>query len=131
MKIYHHDIQIELDDTWWVEAGMKGFVPLTRAYLVDIEAAKGRELFEIKIDELGPVRRTPGVPYLVRERALKVLTGFRNMNKISPVEVVFEPPVSKFRYKLVDGTHRLYCSLAAGFSHVWAVQGFDFNAFDQ
>jgi hypothetical protein len=131
MKLYHHDLQIELDDTWWAEAGMKGFVPLTRAYIVDIEAVKGRELFEIEIDELRPVKRNPGVAYLVRERALKVLTGFRNMDKIAPVEVVFEAHGSKFCYELKDGTHRLYCSLAAGFTHIWAVEGFDINTLEQ
>jgi hypothetical protein len=39
MKLYHHDLQIELDDTWWAEAGMDGFVPHNRAYRVDRGAA--------------------------------------------------------------------------------------------
>ena len=134
MKLYHHDLKIELDDTWWAEAGMEGFVPLTRAYLVDIKAAKGREPFEIRIDEVKPVRRNPGVGIFndndeasARDRVVSILRGFRTGSAIPPVEVVFEPAGSDFLYKLVAGAHRFYCSLAAGFTHVWAVKGFDIN----
>jgi hypothetical protein len=42
---------------------------------------------------------------------------------IPPVEVVECGPGSLHRFKLTAGTHRLYLSLAAGFSHVPAVKG--------
>lgn len=135
MKIYHHDLQIEIDDKWLTETGMDDFIPSTRAYLVDIEAAKGRELFEIKIEDVRPVKRSPGVGIFndnekasARDRVVSILRGFRAGSAIPPVKVVFEPTGSKFRYKLVAGTHRFYCSLAAGFSHVWAVEWFDITA---
>jgi hypothetical protein len=130
MKLRHHDLQIELDDTWWTEAGMEGFVPLTRAYHVDANAAQG--VFEIRIDEVRPVRRNPGVGIFnddeersARERVVSILRGFRNGSAIPPVEVVSEPPDTDFRYKLVAGVHRFYCSLGAGFSHVPAVEGWE------
>lgn len=47
-----------------------------------------------------------------------------------PVEVVAAEPHSAQPLRLVHGAHRLYCSLAAGFSHVPAVFGFDINALD-
>jgi hypothetical protein len=132
MKFFHHNLQIKVDDTWWTEAAMEGFVPLTRAYHVNANVAKGRKLFEIRIDEVRPVRRNPGIGIFndneettAKERVISILRGFRVGSAIPPVEVVFEPTDSPFRYKLVAGVHRFYCSLAAGFSHVPAVQGWE------
>jgi hypothetical protein len=113
---------------------MDGFVPLTRTYLVNADAANGRKLFDIRIDEVRPVKRNPGVGIFndnqeasARERVVSILRGFRTGSAIPPVEIVLEPPDSQFRYRLVAGVHRFYCSLAAGFSHVPAVEGFDFS----
>jgi hypothetical protein len=129
MKLCHHHLEIELDDTWWTEAGMDGFVPLKKAYIVNADAANGRKLFEIRIDDVKPVMRGPGVKiFRGKESVLSIFQGFVVGSAIPPIEIVFEPQGSKFRYELVNGTHRLYCSLAAGFSHVPAVEGIKFNA---
>jgi hypothetical protein len=135
MIFYHHDLQIELDDSWWAEAQMDGFVPPATAYRVDLAAAKGQRVFEARIDEIGPVRRKPGIGIFntdatktARERVVCILTGFRTGAAIPPVELVDAPPGSSFLYKLTAGTHRLYCSLAASFSHVPAVERFDITA---
>jgi hypothetical protein len=135
MIFYHHDLKIELDDAWWAEAQMAHFVPPGTAYRVDLSAAKGRTVFEVPIDEIGPVRRKPSVGIFnkndrktARERVLCILNGFRTNAAIPPIELVDTPAGSPFRYKLTAGTHRLYCSLAAGFSHVPAVEGFDITA---
>ena len=61
MQLCHHDLQIELDDSWWTEAGMEGFVPATRAYRVNDEGVNGQKLFEIRIPlEMG---FTPDSPF--------------------------------------------------------------------
>ncbi len=65
-----------------------------------------------------------------KDRVISILTGFRTGSAIPPVEVVLEPEGSNFRYKLVHGAHRFYCSLAAGYSHVPAIMGFDLNTLD-
>jgi hypothetical protein len=95
MKIHHHDLEIELDGTWWEEAGMKNFTPTTNAYCVNIEAAKGCKILKIKIDEVGPVRRNPGVGIFknnkeatAKDRVVSILGGFRTGSTIPPVEVV-------------------------------------------
>jgi hypothetical protein len=135
MIFYHHDLKVELDDAWWAEAHMAGFVPQGTAYRVDLGAAKGEGAFEARIEEIEPVRRKPGVGIFntnetktARERVVCILTGFRTGAAIPPIELVDAAPGSGFRYKLTAGTHRLYCSFAAGFTHVPAVQGFDITA---
>lgn len=138
MKITHHDLEIELDDAWWEEAEMDGFIPVGKAYRVDSEAFDDRRVFEVCVGEVGPVHRNPGVGIFkdndeasARERVVKILGGFLSGAKIPPVEVVPQPNCNEFRYKLVHGAHRFYCSLFAGFSHVPAVEGFDINTLDQ
>jgi hypothetical protein len=135
MIFYHHDLKIELDDAWWAEAQMADFVAPGRAYRVDIAGAKGQRIFEARIDEVGPVRRKPGVGIFnkneeltARERVQRILNGFQSNAAIPPIELVDAPAGSPFRYMLTAGTHRLYCSLAAGFTHVPAVEGFDITA---
>jgi len=138
MKLFHHNLEIELNDAWWAEAKMKDFMPKSSAYRVDLDATKDRPVFEISIDEVRPVKRNPGVGIFndsaeasARARVVSILRGFVADEGIPPVEVIPEPSDSAFSFKLVAGTHRFYCSLAAGFSHVPAVEGFDINAFNQ
>jgi hypothetical protein len=85
-----------------------------------------------------PVYRAPGIGIFndndeatAMERVVSILRGFRSGAAIPPVEVVRQPTRADFRYKLVAGAHRFYCSLAAGFYHVPALMGFDINALDR
>lgn len=135
MRISHHDLTIELDDSWWAEAEMDGFKPASIAYRVEMNDTQSNGIFEVSIDEVGPVQRALGVSIFndsdgatARDRVVSILRGFRAAALIPPVEVVSEPAGSLFRYKLVHGAHRFYCSVAVGFSHVPAVMGFDINA---
>ncbi|MGP0059870.1 MAG: hypothetical protein ACLPID_11355 [Beijerinckiaceae bacterium] len=135
MILTHHDLKIELDDAWWAEAGMANFVPSERAFRPDLAAAKGEAVFEARIDEVGPLRRNPGVGIFndneeatARERVVRILKGFRDGAAIPPVILVEDTSGGVFRYKIGHGSHRFYCSLAAGFSHVPAIEGIDFTA---
>ena len=140
MKFNHHNLEIELDDAWWIDAGMENFTPKRKAYRVDQKKAKEKQILEIKIDEISPVKRSPGVPTFndcietgrsARDRVVYFLSRFVNDAVIEPVKVTLESSDSEFRYQLKDGTHRLYCSLAAGFTHVPAIKGFDWETLDQ
>jgi hypothetical protein len=135
MRLVHHDLTIELDDAWWAEAGMADFIPRSRAFRPDLEAAKGEAIFEAKIDEVAPLRRNIGVGIFndnevatARERVLRIFKGFRAGDAIPPVILVRNGLGTGFRYRLGHGSHRFYCSLAVGFSHVPATEGLDFTA---
>jgi len=137
MEINHHNRKFELDDAWWVEAGMGNFAPKRRAYRVDKEKAEGKEILEIKIEDISTVKRDPSVNIFpndcintgrtARARTVEILQGFAGDAAMGPVEVYPESSDSKFPYELKDGTHRLYCSLAAGFTHIPATK---FKKFD-
>jgi len=129
MKFTHHGLQIEIPDDWWTEAGMRGFVPTFTAYRVNQRLFQN--VREVLIGDIGPVSRNPGVGIFnnceeegcsARERVVRILRGFRFDNAIPPVEIVEGEAGKPYRYKLVHGAHRLYCSLAAGFKCVPAIE---------
>lgn len=136
MEINHHNKYIgELDDALWEEAGMKGFVPTKNAYRVDINKAQGKAILEINLSDVKPVIREnifndSDEFGTAKSRVLRILRWFINDTPIEPVIIALEPSSSDFSYRLVHGAHRFYCSLAAGFSHVPAIIGFDINAMD-
>lgn len=117
---------------------MENFVPSARIYVADHSKAYGRKICEIPIAKFSAVRRNPGIgifndceKYTARQRVVRILRGFVSGKEIKPVKFVYEKPGSPYRYKLVAGAHRFYCSVAAGFSHVPAVEHFDINALDK
>lgn len=135
MEIKHHDLKIELNNEWWEAAGMSGFVPQERAYSVD--HTQYPEVTEIAIEDIGPVSRVAGIDIFndgeegsARQRVVSILRGIRSGEALPPVEVVVDSSNRPHQYKLTHGAHRLYCSLAAGFSHVPAVRGFDWSSLD-
>jgi hypothetical protein len=137
MTLTHHGLEIYLSDDWWAEAGMAGFRPTCDAYCVDSDAFPGRPIHKIRIEDVGPVCRDRGVGIFNdndeatgHERVVAILRGFRSDAAIPPVEVVNGTPGYPHQYKLTHGAHRFYCSLAAGFTHVPAVQGFDWKSLD-
>jgi hypothetical protein len=136
VKIRHHALIIELLDEWWAEAGMIGFVPRCRAYRTSSGSFENQQIQEVSIEEVGPVCRSSGVGIFndssegmsARERVVSILRGFRLNAVIPRVEIVESLRSSAHRYKLVHGAHRFYCSLAAGFTHVPTVRGFDWES---
>lgn len=135
MRITHHNLIVELDDSWWAEAGMQNFVPSASTYRVDATAARKGSVFEVSFDEVRPGQRNPGVGIFnsnaqasAKDRVVSLLRGFRENSAIPPVELLPDETGSNFGYKLAAGYHRFYCSLAAGYSRVPAVIGFDANA---
>lgn len=138
MIFFHHDFRIELDDTWWQAAGMESFVRKGQSFRVDVSQARGRAISIVAIKDIAPMRRnlSHGVfnnneTGSAQQRVTSILTGFRTNAALPPVEVVEQPPGSAQRYKLTAGVHRLYCSVAVGYTHLPCVEGFDIATLDQ
>jgi len=93
MKLTHHGIDIgELPDAWWAEAGMVGFVPTSKSYC--FERSRPWKCREVSIVDVGLVLRNPifrdggDGEGSARERAVRILRGFRLGQRTHPVEVV-------------------------------------------
>ncbi len=134
MRFMHRDVEYAMDNDWWTEAGMAGFVPTRRSFRAGRSTRRGLQTFEIPIDEVEPLVRessSHGVfndsgadrpEGTARDRVVRILRWFREETPIEPVEVMRIPEASAApRFRLYHGAHRFYCSIAAGFSHVPAV----------
>jgi len=119
----HPPLCFEVPDEWWAAAGMLGFVAPGPSYKVDPPLID--EVFTCPIAEVAPMIRQPQVvgdfAGFGRDRLMDILRGFVADVLLPPVQVYRFDQVEGFRYRLHDGYHRFYASVAVGFSHLPAV----------
>lgn len=112
--------EFEIPDDWWAEAGMAGFVPTRGSYRSRADA------IIVRLRDVEPPSRLPecllDFKGFSRDRMVRVLSGFVTDAEIEPVTVAMYPPVDLppaiFRYRVWDGVHRFYASVAAGFEYL-------------
>ena len=134
MLFKHHDIEYVLPDEWWNEAGMPAGTLGGFSYVGGPSPWPKLKVFELAISDVQAVLRqgSHGVfndnPEFgtAHDRVVQILRGFREQVPIPPIEVARLHSAQPSRFKLIHGAHRLYCSIAAGFSHVPAVEVVDF-----
>ncbi len=96
---------------WWCEAGMDAFRPSSKSY-----ASDSTEL--ASISEIQSPRRNVGVKYFEKDRMTPILRGLIKGEVIPPIEVNEVNNLGQYRYRVHNGFHRFYASLAAGFECV-------------
>ena len=113
--------EFEIPDEWWAEAGMTGFVPSGPAYHSTAAATH-----VVRLRDMEPPFRFPEHPLDWRGfshvRLVSILRGIAAGIEIEPVSLVELPPSdvppAPFRYRVRNGLHRFYASIAAGFDHL-------------
>jgi hypothetical protein len=112
--------EFEIPDDWWTEAGMAGFKPTEQTYRSTDEATDA-----IALRDIEPPFRWPEVPKdfrgFDRERMIAVLSGIAIGVSLPPVPLLILPALpdisrAPFAYRVLDGVHRFYASVAAGFT---------------
>jgi hypothetical protein len=107
----------EIPDDWIVEAGFVGFKPTESAYLSTTAG------LSVPLTQVEPIVRFVSTPKdfggFDRGRLIRILKGFVAGDNIEPVEgiqlPIFEVCRSPYRYRVCNGYHRFYASIAAGF----------------
>jgi hypothetical protein len=137
MYIDHHGVMENLPNEWWIAAGMPNFIRSASAYRCDHAAAGSRRVCLVLIADIGPVLRTPGVPVFnadswegisAKDRVERILHAFVEDDALPPVELTKQ--AGRYLFDLKHGMHRLYCSIAAGFTEIPAVKFIDVTALD-
>lgn len=126
MTLGHHDLQFELPDEWWAAAGMAGFSPPGRAYMHDPAAYP--HAFEVAIADVEPLYHRRASHGMFNDnpldggmadfRVTRILAGFRTGAALPPVNVERAQIGAARPYVLKHGAHRLYASIAAGYTHI-------------
>ena len=94
MQFSHNGIEYTLDDQWWAEAGMTGFVPSGRSFRAGASTFPDLVPFEVAIDDVQPLNRKgshgvfndsePGRQEgTARERVLRILKWLRDDSPFS------------------------------------------------
>jgi hypothetical protein len=114
----NHPCDLEIPDDWLAEAGMDGLTPKMLAY----RSTAGAGL--IPLTQIEPPYRSPAVEKdwrgFDRVRMVSILRGFVAGVEIEPVPLLTLPAgtflfPAPYRYRVKDGFHRFYASVAAGF----------------
>jgi hypothetical protein len=110
--------EFEIPDDWIVEAGFSGFTPIASAYRSTTEGLLA------PLTMVEPVVRFVSTPKdfggFDRARLINILKGFVADDDIEPVDAMelpaYEFCAAPYRYRVCNGYHRFYASIAAGFS---------------
>ncbi|WP_027515683.1 hypothetical protein [Bradyrhizobium sp. WSM1417] len=114
----NYPCDFEIPDAWIAEAGFAGFKAKQPAYRSSSDASM------IPLEQIEPLGRFKSHPLdfrgFSRERLVRVLKGFVADDTIEAVPAIRLPVrdfcSGTFRYRVCNGVHRYYASIAAGFS---------------
>ena len=119
--------EFEIPDEWWRSAGMEDFVPRTAYYNTDLSACSEILLVE---EVEPPLREKCEFWFRNRETVIEVLEKIRSGEKLDPIEVWSREKSNSKKFKVRDGFHRFYLSIAAGYSKLPVkINDFDLNEF--
>ena len=109
------DVQFEIPDEWWAFADMDKFSPRTDYY---IYSQKQAEIQIVPLAGIKPPTRSPGTPWFKKYKLMPIFFAFQSPEcELSPIEVL---PVDArpYRFKVYNGFHRYYASIAAGYTQI-------------
>lgn len=116
----HYPCHFEIPDDWLAEAGVIGFTPTTAAF------ASTPNAMVVPLTQIEPPVRFHSTPKdhagFDRSRLVHHLRRFVAGEIVDPVPMlelpVYEYCAAPFRFRVCDGVHRFYGSIAARFSHL-------------
>ena len=109
----NYPCEFEIPDAWLNEAGMDGFTRSAPAYRSTTAAVP------VPLREIEPPYRTPEKDWAAstRARLISVLKGIVTGAEMEPVPLLKLPPgdfpAARYRYRVRNGFHRFYASIAA------------------
>jgi hypothetical protein len=107
-------IEFEIEDDWWNFCEMNAF---SRGARTSYAYNGSTEIQEVPIAEIEPPIRNQGVEPFKKFRMVPILLAFRFLTALPPVEIQpLKNSPSPYSFKVYDGFHRYYASIAAGFT---------------
>ena len=118
-------IEFEIPDAWLEEAGADIYKLTLDSYKYPTDSVNPVVL--MAFDQLQAPEREENVTWFIKDRMVSLLKGAVSECAIPPVEVHLKS--NENTYRLRDGFHRFYMSIALGFSKLPVVVKpyFDFN----
>jgi hypothetical protein len=105
----------DIPEEWWRFAGMDAFA-LNGARCFPVDAARVDDL--VAIADIEPPQRDPGIAAFKKAKMVPILMALVAGNELPPVKACRFGSPSQYRYRLCDGFHRFYASVAVGYPMV-------------
>lgn len=115
-RVPDRPIEFDIPDEWLKAANAREFSPKTRGYLASSDLRWPTTL--IRLSEIAAPVRNVGVRTLDEERTVSILRAITSGQTLPAIEADIPPQASQFKYRVRDGYHRFYVSVALGFSHL-------------
>jgi hypothetical protein len=109
-------VEFEIPDDWWKFCDMENFRPTTTFYLY---SQRDVGVQTVPIAEVRPPERHAGVVGFHKNRLapiLLALTSDRSALPAVPVRALAGD--DRYRYEVLDGYHRYYATIAAGYTRL-------------
>ena len=109
-------IEFEIPDDWWQLCDLENFSPPTTFYLY---SQRDVGVQTVPIAEVRPPERNADVAGFHKNRLAPILLAFTSDRCALPAVPVRELADSNpYRYEVIDGYHRYYASIAAGYTRL-------------
>jgi hypothetical protein len=109
-------IEFEIPDDWWQFCDMEDFRPATTFYLY---SQRDVGVQTVPIAEVKPPVRNTGVIGFHKNRMAPILLAFTSDRCAVPAVPVRELAAGEpYRCEVLDGYHRYYASIAAGYTRL-------------
>ena len=112
--------RFEIPDEWWSFADMDSFTLQGGRFYPyhQIMGAPGGDVEVVRLAEVEPPLRNEGVPPFKKYKLLQVLFAFQSPEGALPPVEVFLASSGRYRFKVRNGYHRYYASVAVGFAQL-------------
>jgi hypothetical protein len=108
-------VAFEIPDEWWTFAEMDGF---SDGEYYPYPVGQADKVQVVPIAEVQPPLRNKGVPPFKKYKMLPVLFAFASPECAMPAVEVTACSEGPYRYRVQNGYHRYYASVAVGFTQL-------------
>jgi hypothetical protein len=117
-KTPRHDRSFDIPDEWWQFAVDPSWNPGGTLYPWCASATNVQRLLLVDVE---PPERDPGIALFKKYKLIPVLMAFQSPECALPPIEVENVSGSAFPYRVMNGLHRFYASVAVGYTYVPAV----------
>lgn len=110
-----NDRVFEIPDEWWSFVELNSAVPRRSEYY---PYWSNDDVQIVPLSEIEPPQRVGGLAPFKKYKLVPVLLAFQSPECDLPPIQVTEQESSDYRFRVMNGFHRFYSSVAAGYSHI-------------
>jgi hypothetical protein len=112
-------LPFDVPDEWWSFTDMADFKPPSKYY--PYSHCKSETVEIISLSDIEPLRRDPGTPLFRKYRFVPVLFAFQSPWCALPPVELHPSAQGQYGYRIHNGCHRYYASVAVGYTEIPAI----------